>query len=517
MGPAAHRHRGCTRGRCAVVLATAAALAAAAVVAASTAVSGGAVTLAPTADGFSDENDGALADFQAIKEATSGWTGPAGGGGSGGGGAGGGAGAGVGVPAGRVGAAGWTGKGDRAGGGGVSSSGLSRSSVEAIRSAVTGGAATRGGGRGRDAPRGARRSAYPAKATVAAAMGGSRVQRRSQGSSSVALRPVLLRARVAPGQPLPVSEGAPSGVGEPRAGKGKAPTTDAHSDSGGRTSGSGRKAVRASVGRDADEYVALPNKFWGQAHYEHERRADTGETMVRLVGQPDEFVYDTFFKHPLRREGVFVELGAVDGIKYSNTRFFEDTLDWSGLLIEGSKENFLAMYHNRPRSAKAWSAVCDTVGTKLFVGDGAAAGAVDMLSEKHLLSFGKFFKSMDPYDVPCEPLRNILARSGVSHIDLFSLDISGSEAVALRTMDWDAVSVDVLVLYPGASCTENGVNVCEAMLTKAGMCRAAKLAVNEFWVGTRALKARYCVDAVKPMPTPTAKAVPKAGAATTEG
>lgn len=516
MGPAARRHRGCTRSRHAVVLATAAALAAAAVVAASAAAGGGAATLAPTGDGFSDENDGALADFQAIKEATSAWTGPTGDGGSGGGGGGGGAGAGVGSPTGRVGAVGWTGKGGGARGGGVSTSGLPRHSVEAIRSAVAGGAATGGGGRGREVPRGARRSAYPAKATVAAAMGGSRQQRRSRGSRSVALRPVLLRARVAPGQPLPVSEGSLGGSSDAAVGKGKASAADARGGSGGRTSGSGRKAVRASVGRDADEYVALPNKFWGQAHYEHERRADTGETMVRLVGQPDEFVYDTFFKHPLRREGVFVELGAVDGIKYSNTRFFEDTLDWSGLLIEGSKENFLSMYHNRPRSAKAWSAVCDTVGTKLFVGDGAAAGAVDTLSEKHLLSFGKFFKSMDPYDVPCEPLRDILARSGVTHIDLFSLDISGSEAVALRTMDWDAVSVDVLVLYPGASCTENGVNVCEAMLVKAGMCRAAKLAVNEYWVGTRALKARYCVDAMKPTPTPTAKAVRKSEATTTD-
>lgn len=485
---AARRHARGARSRRAVVLA-AAALAAAAVVAASAAAGGGAA-LAPTGDGFSDENDGALADFQAIKEATSTWTGP-GGGGSGGS-------AGVDTPTGRAGAAGRKEGGGRGVGGRTGD--LPRHSVEAIRSAVA------GGSRGRDATRGARRSAYPAKATVAAAMGGSRQQRRLRGSRGVALRPVLLRARVAPGQPLPASDGGP-GAGDEGVGKGKAPAGARGGSA--RTTASGRKAaVRASAGRGADEYVALPNKFWGQAHYEHERRADTGETMVRLVGQPDEFVYDTFFKHPLRRAGVFVELGAVDGIKYSNTRFFEDTLDWSGLLIEGSKENFLSMYHNRPRSAKAWSAVCDAVGTKLFVGDGAAAGAVDTLTEKHILSFGKFFKSMDPYDVPCEPLRDILARSGVTHIDLFSLDISGSEAVALRTFDWSAVSVDVLILYPGASCMEGGVNVCEAALVKAGMCRAAKLAVNEYWVGTRALKARHCVDAVKatPTPTPAAKA-----------
>ena len=32
--------------------------------------------------------------------------------------------------------------------------------------------------------------------------------------------------------------------------------------------------------------------------------------------------------------GVYVEMGAYDGHKYSNSRFFEEALGWSGLLIE---------------------------------------------------------------------------------------------------------------------------------------------------------------------------------------
>lgn len=35
-----------------------------------------------------------------------------------------------------------------------------------------------------------------------------------------------------------------------------------------------------------------------------------------------------------KKDGFFIELGAVDGIEYSNTLFFEQTLKWNGLCIE---------------------------------------------------------------------------------------------------------------------------------------------------------------------------------------
>ena len=46
----------------------------------------------------------------------------------------------------------------------------------------------------------------------------------------------------------------------------------------------------------------------------------------------DIFLYDNYFGDI--QNGTFVELGALDGVLYSNTKFFEDTLNWSGILIE---------------------------------------------------------------------------------------------------------------------------------------------------------------------------------------
>ena len=47
--------------------------------------------------------------------------------------------------------------------------------------------------------------------------------------------------------------------------------------------------------------------------------------------------------------GFFVELGANDGIKESNTYYFEKNLNWKGILIEPSIENYEKCKKNRSK------------------------------------------------------------------------------------------------------------------------------------------------------------------------
>lgn len=62
----------------------------------------------------------------------------------------------------------------------------------------------------------------------------------------------------------------------------------------------------------------------------------------------DQFLNENFFKNKMN--GVYVELGALDGILYSNTKFFEDTLNWSGVLIEPHPNKFDFLKKNRPNN-----------------------------------------------------------------------------------------------------------------------------------------------------------------------
>ena len=41
----------------------------------------------------------------------------------------------------------------------------------------------------------------------------------------------------------------------------------------------------------------------------------------------DEYIYNNFFKNK-KDKGFFLEIGADDGIRFSNCKFFEETLNW---------------------------------------------------------------------------------------------------------------------------------------------------------------------------------------------
>ena len=55
-------------------------------------------------------------------------------------------------------------------------------------------------------------------------------------------------------------------------------------------------------------------------------------TFYSQLGE-DIYIFKNFINKKVE-DGIFVELGAMDGIIYSNSKFFEDTLNFKGVLIE---------------------------------------------------------------------------------------------------------------------------------------------------------------------------------------
>lgn len=207
-------------------------------------------------------------------------------------------------------------------------------------------------------------------------------------------------------------------------------------------------------------------------------------------------MYDLFFKSPIKHNGTFIEVGAADGVRYSNSLFFEESLGWSGLLVEGATENFLKLFldRRRKRSKKVYSAICEQKGSTKFVGDGLAAGAVEDMTRHHIESWGHHFKSLHLYDVPCDPLSTLVRRAGLPRvIDFMSIDIEGGEYRALKSFDWKSYKVRVIAIEPGASCHEDSTNVCAELLKQQSFCLVARKAVNEFWVSDPILKQMYCL------------------------
>lgn len=235
-------------------------------------------------------------------------------------------------------------------------------------------------------------------------------------------------------------------------------------------------------------------QFHGQDHFEA-RRDQTGRERWTHVGRPDELAYHLFFRAPLKTNGTFIETGAGDGVRASNTLFFEEQLGWTGLLVEGSTENFVALVKGgrRRKAKKAFAAVCERGGSAKFVGDGLAAGAVQDMTRRHVEGWGRHFRSLEVYDVPCERMDTLVTRAGLGRVvDLWSVDVEGGEWRALNSFDWGRVKVRVVVIEMGTSCFAGGSNRCERLLRDKGFCRVAKRAVNEFWTSDSAFKTAYC-------------------------
>lgn len=228
---------------------------------------------------------------------------------------------------------------------------------------------------------------------------------------------------------------------------------------------------------------AVPfNGYWRGTAREY------GRGSLRFTGQgwkdgdpEDEHVFRRCFggdEAPLRN-GTYVEMGALNGITFSNTLFFERELGWKGLLVEPS-EYFADLEHTRGNSAHGntlrHAMVCEPMGHE---GDGfvwAPAG------QKRNGTVAE----LPP--ATCEPLRSLLRQAKIHHIDFFSLDVDGAELTALRTMDWHVPIGVMVVEMDRRNATKD--SAVRALLGRHGMRCARRMglhASNELWVSTTAI------------------------------
>lgn len=152
-------------------------------------------------------------------------------------------------------------------------------------------------------------------------------------------------------------------------------------------------------------------------------------------------------KHLRFRRGFFVEAGANDGIRQSNTLYFEKYLGWRGLLIEPVPELASRCRANRPacrveNCALVSSAFGETEIEVCYCDlmTVVTGGMEDPAAEARHLDLGQqFLKKGDSsrtLKVPAKTLSRVLDENGIDHVDLLSLDVEGYESEALKGIDF---------------------------------------------------------------------------------
>lgn len=158
-----------------------------------------------------------------------------------------------------------------------------------------------------------------------------------------------------------------------------------------------------------------------------------------------------FFKD--KKEGFYIEMGALDGQKFSNTLVLHQCFNWNGLLLEASPVNFEKLKANsevlRPNARLHYGAVCAPPHSHIqFLGSGGAVGGdIDEMSVTFKKQWHPETSKEVHTRVPCTPMREIL--QDVKHVDFWSLDVEGSELKVLETTDFINVHFDLIMIESG--------------------------------------------------------------------
>lgn len=135
--------------------------------------------------------------------------------------------------------------------------------------------------------------------------------------------------------------------------------------------------------------------------------------------------------------GVFVEAGANDGFRQSNTYYLERFRGWRGVLVEPIPELYDRCVAERP---KATVSNCALVSAHEPAGDlrlrYADLGSTAIDEDEYPFDEVNFgWDRVYEVRVPARTLSEVIDDAGVGHIDFCSLDVEGFEVQVLEGLD----------------------------------------------------------------------------------
>lgn len=154
-----------------------------------------------------------------------------------------------------------------------------------------------------------------------------------------------------------------------------------------------------------------------------------------------------------KKNGFFVDIGAHDGLNFSNTYFFEKELNWKGLCIEPVPNFFNKLVKCR-NSICLNICVANTENRYSFVEvEGPASmlsGIIFSMQDEHFLriktAIDNFGGSYKVYEIKARLISNILDEYKIKNIDYLSLDVEGLELEILKSIKFNEINISILTV-----------------------------------------------------------------------
>jgi len=213
------------------------------------------------------------------------------------------------------------------------------------------------------------------------------------------------------------------------------------------------------------KYIDMCHKF--NIDYNH----------VKFYSQQDEdkYIIQYLLKDKIN-DGVFLEIGACDGILYNNTKTLEDYFGFTGILIEPQPKFFNQLIINRPNCKCYNYAVTNKDDEYIeFIGDNEEGGIVNTINT----DLNKF-THWKPYKVKNEKMKYIIEKSNFKYIDIMIIDVEGSEFELLKSIDFNFPIFCIII--EAHSCEQDKNKIFGNYLKENGFIYKERQRGNEVWL-----------------------------------
>ena len=164
----------------------------------------------------------------------------------------------------------------------------------------------------------------------------------------------------------------------------------------------------------------------------------------------DKYLEENIFKG--YKNGVFVEVGANDGIHISNTLYFEINNNWTGINIEPIKSLYDRLIVNRPNCININCAIYSNDSQVDFICNHGytegLSGIKDTYDGRH---FERLYRenylsrsSTEIIKVNTKKLETIFDENNIKHVNYMSIDVEGAEFAVIKSINFDKVFIDVI-------------------------------------------------------------------------
>ena len=167
-----------------------------------------------------------------------------------------------------------------------------------------------------------------------------------------------------------------------------------------------------------------------------------------MPSQHGEDVY--LWHHFKRRNGFFIEIGAYDGVTFSNTYWLEH-VGWTGILVEPNPELYKKCLKARPFSKVIHAAITGDESLNsvtLVLPDnigGRDALAYTVKSDYQVNRVNDTGVKLRHIQVPAMTTKRLL-QDVTANIDVLSIDVEGAEMEVLSTFDFSRFRPEVIII-----------------------------------------------------------------------